>query len=65
MFEELLAERGIEVDHVTIYRWVQRFTPLLVDAAHVTRHAVGGRWFTDATYVNVAGQWGYVHRAID
>ncbi len=32
--EELLVERGIEVDHVTIYRWVQRFTPLLADAAH-------------------------------
>jgi transposase-like protein len=31
--EELLAERGIEVDHVTVYRWVQRFTPLLADAA--------------------------------
>jgi hypothetical protein len=31
--EELLAERGIDVDHVTIFRWVQRFTPLLADAA--------------------------------
>ena len=31
--EELLAERGIEVDHVTLFRWVQRFTPMLVDAA--------------------------------
>ena len=31
--EELLAERGITVDHVTVYRWVQRFTPLLIDAA--------------------------------
>jgi IS6 family transposase len=31
--EELLSERGVEVDHVTIYRWVQRFTPLLIDAA--------------------------------
>jgi IS6 family transposase len=31
--EELLAERGIEVDHTTVYRWVQRFTPLLVEAA--------------------------------
>ena len=30
--EELLAQRGIAVDHVTIYRWVQRFTPLLIDA---------------------------------
>jgi hypothetical protein len=31
--EELLAERGIDVDHTTIYRWVQRFTPLLAEAA--------------------------------
>ncbi len=39
--EELLAERGIEVDHVTIYRWVQRFTPLLINAARPCRHSVG------------------------
>ncbi len=31
--EELLAERGIDIDHVTIYRWVQQFTPLFIDAA--------------------------------
>lgn len=49
--EELLAERGIEVDHVTLYRWVQRFTPLLIDAARPCRHAVGDRWFVDETYV--------------
>jgi IS6 family transposase len=42
--EELLAERGIKVDHTTIYRWVQRFTPLLADAARPCRHAVGDRW---------------------
>jgi transposase-like protein len=42
--EELLAERGIAVDHVTVYRWVQRFTPLLVDAARFRRHAPGDRW---------------------
>src|SRR6266487_5119560 len=47
--EELLAERGIEVDHVTIYRWVQRFTPLLAEAARPCRHAVGDRWFVDET----------------
>jgi transposase-like protein len=42
--EELLAERGIQVDHVTVYRWVQRFTPLLADAADSpgTRRATGG-----------------------
>ena len=53
--EELLAERGIEVDHVTIYRWAQRFTPLLIDAARPCRHAVGDRCFVDETYVKVAG----------
>jgi transposase-like protein len=63
--EELLAERGVEVDHVTIYRWVQRFTPLLAEAARPCRHAVGGRWQVDETYVKVAGRWRYVYRAID
>jgi transposase, IS6 family len=63
--EELLTERGIEVDHVTVYRWVQRFTPLLVDAARPCRHAVGTRWYVDETYVKVAGRWCYVYRAID
>ena len=63
--EELLAERGIEVDHVTIYRWVQRFTPLLIDAARPCRHASGDRWFVDETYVKVAGRWVYLYRAID
>jgi transposase-like protein len=63
--EELLAERGIEVDHVTIYRWVQRFTPLLAEAARPCRHAVGDRWLVDETDVKVAGRWRYVDRAID
>src|SRR6266705_2346058 len=62
---ELLAERGVEVDHVTIYRWVQRFTPLLADAARPCRHAVGDRWQVDETDVKVAGRWRYVYRAID
>ena len=39
--EELLAERGIAVDHVTVYRWVQRFTPLLIDAARPCRASAG------------------------
>jgi hypothetical protein len=47
--EELLAERGIEVDYVTIYCWVQRFTPLLIDAAWPCQHAAGDRWFVDET----------------
>jgi IS6 family transposase len=63
--EELLAERGVEVDHVTIYRWVVRFTPLLAEVARPCRHAVGDRWYADETYVKVAGQWRCVYRAID
>ena len=43
--EELLAERGITVDHVTIYRWVQRFTAEFIEAAKPCRHAPGNRWF--------------------
>ena len=63
--EELLAERGVDVDHVTVYRWVQRFSPLLIDAARPCRHAVGDRWFVDETYVKVGGAWRYVYRAVD
>ncbi|MCP3881816.1 MAG: IS6 family transposase, partial [Sulfitobacter sp.] len=58
--EELLAERGIDVDHVTVYRWVQHFTSLLIDAARPCRHVVGDRWFVDETFVRVAGVWRYV-----
>jgi transposase-like protein len=63
--EELLAERGIDVDHVTIHRWVRRFTPLLADAARFGRHRVGDRWHVDETYVKVAGRWVYLYRAVD
>jgi transposase-like protein len=63
--EELLAERGVEVDHVSVYRWVQRFTPLLGDAARLARHSPGDRWFVDETYVKVNGVWRYVYRAVD
>ncbi len=55
--EELLAERGTKVDHVTVFRWVQRFTPLLIEAARPCRHGGGDRWFVDETYVKVVGVW--------
>ena len=63
--EELLAERGVEVDHVTLYRWVQRFTRQLVDAALPCRHAAGDRWFVDETYLKVCPIWNYLYRAVD
>jgi transposase-like protein len=61
----LFHERGVEVDHVTLFRWVQRFTPELINAARPSRHAVGDRWFVDETYVKFNGVWRYVFRAVD
>jgi transposase, IS6 family len=63
--EELLAERGIEVDHVSIYRWVQRFAPEFVEAARARQHVIGDRWHVDETYVKVGETWRYLFRAID
>jgi transposase-like protein len=47
------------------FRWVQRFTPLLVEAPRPCRHSVGGRWFVDETYVKLLGSWRYIYRAVD
>jgi transposase-like protein len=63
--EELLAERGIRVDHVTVYQWVQTFTTEFIDAARPARHAAGDRWFVDETYVKIADRWTYLYRAIN
>ena len=43
--EELLAEHGIKADHVSIYRWVQRFPMMMIEAARPRRNATGDRWF--------------------
>jgi transposase-like protein len=61
--DELLVECGVEVDHVTVYRWVRRFLPLFAEAARFCRHSSGDRWHVDETYVKVNGVWPYVYRA--
>ena len=53
------------MDHVTIYRWVQRFTPEFIEAARPCRHAPGNRWFVDETYLKIASRWAYLNRAVD
>jgi hypothetical protein len=63
--EELLVERGVDVEHAPVVRWVQRSLPLLADAAMFARRSPGDRWFVDQTYVKVSGVWRYVYRAID
>ena len=62
--EELPAERCVPVDHVTICRWVPRFTPEFIEAARPCRHASGDRWFVDETDVKVAGQQAYLYWAV-
>jgi hypothetical protein len=56
---------GIEVDHVSIFRWVQRFAPEFAQAARARQHLVGDRWHVDEAYVRVGGTWRYLFRAID
>jgi transposase-like protein len=63
--EELLAERGVTVDYVTIYRWVGRFTTDFIEAARPCRQLPGDRCFVDETYVKISGRWNYPYRAID
>lgn len=63
------AERGLDVDRSTIYRWVQcsprGHLPLFQDVARVHRHPVGSKWRADETYTRLHGQWTYIYRAID
>ena len=61
----MMAERGILVDHSTLYRWIIRLTPLLSKAFRRYKRAVGARWRMDETYIKVKGQWKYLYRAVD
>ncbi|MEM7086236.1 MAG: IS6 family transposase [Bacteroidota bacterium] len=63
--EELMAIRGVAVDHATIQRWVFKFTPLLEKKFRKRKKAVGRRWRMDETYVKVQGKWCYLYRAVD
>ena len=57
--EELMAERGIDVDHSTLNRWVLKYAPLLAAEARRHRQSVGTSWRLDETYIRVRGQWKY------
>jgi transposase, IS6 family len=63
--EELLTERGIAVDHVTLWRWVQRYAPELARRLRKRLKATNDSWRVDETYVRVKGQWRYLYRAVD
>jgi transposase-like protein len=63
--EEMMAERGVEVDHATIHRWTVRYAPLLLEQFNRRKRAVTRRWHIDETYIKVRGRWRYLYRAID
>jgi putative transposase len=63
--EELLKERGVEVDHATINRWVIEFGPQLSAAFKKRKSAVNGSWRMDETYIKIKGKWYYQYRAVD
>lgn len=63
--EEMMAERGVLVDHATVHRWALKMLPVLAAVFRRRKHPVGGSWRVDETYVRVAGQWKYLYRAVD
>jgi IS6 family transposase len=63
--EEMMAERKLKVDHVTIWRWVQRYAPELNRRCRRELRMTNGSWRVDETYLRVAGKWTYLYRAVD
>ena len=60
-----MEERGVEVDHSSLNRWVLKYAPLLDQAFRARKRRVGGSWRMDETYVRIRGQWKYLYRAVD
>lgn len=63
--KEIMAERNLAVDHVTIWRWVQRYAPILNQRIRREIRNRNGSWRVDETYIKVAGKWAYLYRAVD
>src|SRR3954453_7961140 len=63
--EEMMAERGLSVDHSTIARWVLHYAPILEERIRGEKRYPGRSWRVDETYVRVAGRWTYLYRAVD
>ncbi len=63
--EEILAERGVMVDHATLNRWVVKFAPQIADSAQARKQSTATSWRMDETYIKVKGRWTYLYRAVD
>ena len=63
--EEIMAERGIVVNHATLNRWVEKYTPLIAQEAQRRKAQTARSWRMDETYIKVKGRWCYLYRAVD
>ena len=63
--EEMMAERGVAVDHAIVHRWAIKILPVLAAAFRRRKRPVGVSWRMDETYIKVAGEWKYLYRAVD
>ena len=63
--EKMMAERGIQVDHSTIHRWIIRLVPIISKKMARCKKPVNQFWHIDETYIKIKGQWHYLYRAID
>ena len=63
--EEIMAERGVSVDHSSINRWAIRFLPIVEKMGRKHKRPAGGSWRMDETYIKVKGVWKYLYRAVD
>jgi transposase-like protein len=63
--ELMLADRGVTVDHTTIFRWIQAYAPEIEKRIRPYLRVSNGSWRVDETYVRVKGRWMYLYRAVD
>ncbi len=63
--EEMMAERGVVVDHATVHRWSLKIVPVLAKVFRHRKRSVGRSWRMDGTYIKVRGHWRYLYRAVD